>query len=142
VSGEAGYRLNDDGKFDIQLAQGKVEERRLAEIFVGADIELIEVKGESFIWERSGKICIEFERNGKPSGIAVTKAGLWAHALIRASDREVMGWTLFKVDRLKELCREAYRQGRVLHCVGDGGRSSVVLLRLADLWPMMLGKRG
>jgi hypothetical protein len=139
---DPGYRLNDDDKFDIQLAQAKVEERKLAQIFVGADIELIEVKAESFLWERSGKLCIEFERNGKPSGIAVTKAGVWAHALIRASDREVMGWALFPVARLKELCRQAYRAGRVLRCVGDGGKSSVVLLRLADLWPMMLGKRG
>lgn len=137
-----GYKLNDDDKFDIQLAQGKIEERKLAEIFVGAHIERVEVKAESFIWERSGKICIEFSRNGKPSGIAATKAEFWAHVLIRASDREVMGWVMFKVDRLKELCRQAFRDKRVLHCVGDGGSSSVVLLRLADLWPMMLGKRG
>jgi hypothetical protein len=142
VSGDPGYRLNNDEKYDIQLAQGVLEERRLADIFVGARLELVEVKAESFIWERTGKICIEFSRNGQPSGIAATKAEFWVHVLIRASDREVMGWMMFKTDRLKELCREAYRQRRVLHCVGDGGRSSVVLLRLADLWPMMLGKRG
>ena len=64
---DAGFRLNDDDKFDIQLAQGKIQERKLAELLVGADIELIEVKAESYIWERTGNLCIEFEWNGEPS---------------------------------------------------------------------------
>jgi hypothetical protein len=135
---DVGYHLNDDGKFDIQLNQSKIEERRLAEIFVGADIELVEVKAESFLWERSGNLCIEFEWNGEPSGIAKTNAGIWAQTLIRAEDGEVMGWVLFKVDRLKEVCRQAYREGRFRRGVGDKGKSSVVLIRLRDLWPMLL----
>ena len=138
---DAGFRLNDDDKFDIQLQQGKIQERKLAELLVGADIELIEVKAESYIWERTGNLCIEFEWDGKPSGIANTKAGVWAHVMLRAEDGEVMGWTLFKVERLKEICRQAYKEGRVRRGVGDDGKSAVILIRLRDLWPMMLRGR-
>jgi hypothetical protein len=129
-----GFELNRDHKFDIQLSAAMINERRLGEIFVGADIrklETIELKSESHQWEKTGNIAIEFDWSGKPSGIAVTEAGFWAHELKRHG--ETLGYFMFPDERLKALCREAYRRGDYRTGVGDDGLSSVVLIRIRDL---------
>jgi hypothetical protein len=76
-------KFNRDSKFDLQLSDALVNERRLAEIFSAAKIEKIELKSESWLWERTKNICIEYRQNGKPSGIAVTEADYWVHELRR-----------------------------------------------------------
>jgi hypothetical protein len=129
-----GFEINRDHKFDIQLSAALINERRLGEIFVGEDIkklETIELKSESHQWEKTGNIAIEFEWNGKPSGIAATEAGWWAHELKR--DDGTLGYFMFPDDRLRTLCREAYRRGSYRIGVGDDCLSSVVLIRIRDL---------
>lgn len=118
-------------KFDLQLSQAHVNERRLAEIFAAGDIHLIELKSETWQWEQTGNICIEFARDGEPTGIAVTEAGYWVHELKR--DDATLCYLMFPIDRLRALARAAYAAGRVRHGAGDGGRQSVVLVRLADI---------
>src|SRR5690349_20846809 len=59
-------KFNRGRKFDLQLSAALVNERRLAEIFSAAKIEKIELKSESWLWERTKNICIEYRQNGQP----------------------------------------------------------------------------
>jgi hypothetical protein len=123
--------FNRDGKFDLQLSQALIDERRLAEIFIGAKLERIELKSEQWQWEQTGNLCIEYWGNGVPTGLAATEADIWVHELKR--DGGTLMWLMIPVPRLKELCRAAIRAGRGRSEAGDGKRFKVVLLRLWDL---------
>jgi len=118
-------------KFDFQLSEAIINERRLAEIFAAKRIEKIELKSESVQWEDTRNICIEYARDGKPSGISVTTADYWVHELKR--DGQTLVYLMFPIERLKELCRDAAKRGWLRHNAGDGGRQSVILLRLWDI---------
>jgi hypothetical protein len=117
-------------KFDLQLGQSLIEERELAEIFEFHGITKIELKTERWLWERSGNICIEYECNGMPSGIAATESDFWVHQLKR--DEVTLVYLMFPIARLKELARVAIRAGR-FRIGGDGKRMKVALVRLADI---------
>ena len=119
--------VSNRSKFDIQLGQALINERRLANIFENGKIE---VKSESYLWERTRNICIEYEQNGKPSGIAITEAEHWIHELL-LSDGSVHVRLMLPVPRLKELCRRANAEGRYRKNAGDGGRFSVFLVPLS-----------
>lgn len=123
--------FNRDNKFDLQLGQGLLNERRLADIFSTAKIEKIELKTETWLWERTGNICIEYRQNGKPSGIAITEADYWVHELRR--DGQTLCYLMFPVDRLKELARKAYAAGRFHEGSGDDGRFCNVLIPLSEI---------
>jgi hypothetical protein len=118
-------------KFDFQLGQAIINERGLAEIFAYRTIEKIELKSESVQWEETRNICIEYARDGKPTGIATTQADYWVHELKR--DGKTLVYLMFPIDRLKELCRDAKARGWFRHNAGDNGRQSVILLRLWDI---------
>ena len=117
--------FNRDNKFDIQLGQAERDESALARIMSGAKIEL---KTESFLWERTGNICIEFASRGKPSGIAVTEADFWVHQLVR--DDETVVYLMFPIARLKALCAAC---GKVVHGIGDDKTQSAYLLSIKDV---------
>ena len=124
-------KFNADQKFDLQLSQALIDERRLAHIFEAATIEKLELKSESWQWEQTGNICIEYRQGGSPSGIATTEADYWVHELKR--NGQTLLYLMFPLERLKELCRAAFRAGRTRRGVGDGGRMDVILLRLRDI---------
>jgi len=126
-----GIRFNRDQKFDLQLAEALTNERRLADIFTAAKIEKIELKSETWQWEQTGNICIEYRQNGKPSGIATTEADYWVHELRR--DGHTLCYLMFPIERLKELARQAYAQGRYHEGGGDGGRFCNVLIPLREI---------
>jgi hypothetical protein len=123
--------FNRDSKFDIQLSQAMIDERRLGEIFAHCKMEKIELKSESFLWEQTGNICVEFRRAGKPSGISTTKADCWVHELKR--DGETLLYLMFPIERLKALARKAIRAGQSRSGVGDGDMFDVALVRLEDI---------
>ena len=127
----SGVRLNNDRKFDIQLSAAKVCERRLAEIFTTGTIEKIELKSETWQWERTGNICVEYRCDGHPSGISTTEADYWVHELRR--DDDTLVYLMFPIARLKALAREAIRAGNHRSGAGDGGRFDVALIRLTDI---------
>lgn len=124
-------KINRDRKFDLQLSQAHIDEKRLADIFQDANIQKIELKSESYKWERTGNIVIEYRAKGAPSGISTTEAGMWIHELKR--DGKTLVYLMFPIERLKELCRIAIREGRSRKDSGDGGEFDVVLLRLKDI---------
>jgi hypothetical protein len=128
--------FNRDNKFDLQLSQSLIDERRLADIFEHMDIHKIELKSESWQWEQTRNICIEYARRSFggpsiPSGIAVTEAGCWVHELKR--DGQTLVYLMFPIERLKELARQAHRAGRYREFGGDGGMFSNVLIPLSDI---------
>jgi hypothetical protein len=123
--------FNRDNKFDLQLSEGLRHERRLGEIFTHGRIERIELKTETWQWEQTGNIVIEFRQNGQPSGISTTQADMWVHELRR--DGQTLVYLMFPIDRLKELARAAIRRGDCRRNVGDGGRFDVALIRLGDI---------
>jgi len=123
--------FNRDKKFDLQLSAALIHERRLGDIFTTGRIEKIELKTETWQWEQTGNICIEFRCNGRPSGISTTEADCWVHELCR--DDGTLVYLMFPIERLKQLCREAYARGRWRSSAGDGGRFDVILLRLSEI---------
>jgi hypothetical protein len=116
-------------KFDIQLSEAQQNEIKLAGILTR--MAKVELKSETWQWEQTGNICIEYEYNGKPSGIAATEADVWVHELKR--DGDTLVYLMFPADRLKRLCREAYKNGKHRSLAGDGGKSKVVLLPLWEI---------
>lgn len=132
---DGGVTYCRDSKFDIQLAAALIKERNLGGIFKNAKIELfspkLELKSETYQWEQTGNICIEYRQDGKPSGLSITDADYWVHELRRANDTLV--YLMFPIERLKALCREAIRAGRARDNAGDGGRFSVVILPLEEI---------
>jgi hypothetical protein len=128
--------FNPDNKFDIQLSASLIRERALGDIFRHAVFDgtrplRIELKSETWQWEQTGNICVEYRQNGEPSGIAITEADIWVHELRRNGD--TLLWLMIPIPRLKELAREAYRQGRYHEGGGDGGRFCNVLIPLSWL---------
>jgi hypothetical protein len=124
--------MSDRSKFDLQLSEAQQNEIRLAEIFDGGfKIQKIELKSETWQWEQTGNICLEYEYNGKPSGFKATEADVWVHELKR--NGETLVYLMFPIERLRALCREAFKQGRHRDNAGDDGKSKVVLLALKDI---------
>lgn len=126
-----GVTFNHTNKFDIQLSQSLRHERRLGEIFASAKMEKIELKSETWQWEQTGNICVEYRQDGKPSGIAVTEADVWVHELRRGD--QTLVYLLFPIERLKELARRQYQAGNWRTHSGDGGRFEVVLIPLSEI---------
>lgn len=120
-------RFNNDKKYDLQLSQGLLAERRLAGLLCNATFDTLEVKKEEWLWERTGNIFIEFESRGKPSGIAATEAHIWVHTLLRDDRTLLQLWV--PMDRLRELCARA----PVCNRGGDGKAQKGYLLKLTDL---------
>jgi hypothetical protein len=121
-------RFNANNKFDLQLSDALINERRLGDIFCAKKIEKIELKSESWLWERTGNICIEYRQDGKPSGIDATHADYWVHELKR--DGGTLCYLMFPVDRLKQLAKE---HGRRHEGGGDGGRFCNILIPLSEI---------
>lgn len=125
--------FNPDKKFDMQLSKALLDERGLAWMFENATFDgvRIEAKDETWQWQQSGNICVEYENRGSPSGIAGTEADYWVHSL-HADNGQVLVRLLFPVEVLRSLGRKAHKEGR--HRVGgDGGFSKMVLIPVRDI---------
>jgi hypothetical protein len=120
--------FNRDRKFDLQLSEALLRESVLAELLGNGRIEL---KSETWQWEQTGNICIEYQCDGLPSGISTTQADVWVHELRR--DGATLVYLMFPVNRLKELAREHFRRGHFRTNAGDGGRFSVILIPLREI---------
>lgn len=126
-----GVSFNRTNKFDLQLSEALINERRLRDVFENQKIEKIELKSESYQWELTQNICIEIRQDGKHSGINVTEADMWVHELKR--DDKTLVYLMFPIERLKELARAAIKRGGLRKGGGDGGRFDNVLIRLRDI---------
>ena len=120
--------LNNNNKFDIDLKYGQIREEKLADILQN---EKVEVKTERDKWKETGNICIEFSCRGKPSGIAVTEAKWWVHVLANGDDTSCM--LMFPTEKLKEIARKYYANGKIVNG-GDDNLSKMVLLPLKEIF--------
>jgi len=91
--------------FDIDLSEGKARESSLASILCERSTK-VEVKSDKKC-RHTGNLFIEFEQPSGPSGIATTEAGWWAFEFLDDC------WLALPTQRVKELARRAYREGRI-----------------------------
>ncbi len=126
-----GVTYRPDNKYDMQLSDAKIDEKRLGDIFEHGIIEKIELKSESYQWEKEGNIFIEYECNGKPSGLKATEATCWVHELKR--DGETLVYLMFPTQRLKKLANEAFKAGGNRTNSGDHGKIKGVVIPLKEI---------
>jgi len=119
--------LKNNKKFDIDLKYGQVREKQVSNIFANKKIE---VKTERDWWEKTGNIALEYECNGKPSGISATQSDYWIHILAKGNKNHCM--LVFEVPRLKKIINK-YKDTHT-RMVGDGGRSKCVILPIKKLF--------
>jgi len=109
--------------FDIDLREGVLREVA----FVKAMREvgyLVEHKSDHRA-KQTGKVFIEYQQKGRPSGIATTEAHFWA---IEFDDTS---WVVLPTDRLKWLCKQHWQTGRVKG--GDNNQYDGVLIPVSHL---------
>tara|TARA_Y100000592_G_scaffold86287_1_gene139423 strand:- start:1587 stop:2009 length:423 start_codon:yes stop_codon:yes gene_type:complete len=120
-------KLNDNSDFDLDLKFGKTHERKIAKLF-GIKEEQIEVKTERDWWARTGNLCIEVERRGKPTGISITKAKIWIHVLSKGNKQMLR--LVFDVGVLKKIVKK-YKDNWKM--VGDRKETKAVMIKFKDI---------
>ena len=119
-----------DYDFKTDLPKGEEGERTIAFLLHMDDGDLIEAKRD-FRVSDSGNVAIEYECNGKPSGIAKTKAVWWAILLDGENyNGEVI--VLIRTERLKEIARKYYGTGNDVFG-GDNEKARMIILPLREL---------
>lgn len=114
-------------KFDIDLKYGQVREEQVKNIFAGKKIE---VKTERDWWAKTGNIALEYECNGKPSGITATKSNYLIHILATGNKNHCM--LVFEVAKLKKIVKK-YKKD-FTRMVGDRNASKCVILPIKKLF--------
>ena len=114
-------------KFDIDLKYGQIRENHVSSMFGDKKIE---IKTERDWWYKTGNIALEYECNGKPSGISATQSDYWIHILAKGNKNHCM--LVFEVSRLKKIINK-YKDTHT-RMVGDGGRSKCVILPIKKLF--------
>ena len=79
---------------------------------------------------RTGNVFIEYQFQGKPSGLAITEAPWWAIGIDGPSG-DVETAILASVEWLRAKCRPLYKSARDISG-GDGGATRGILLRMDD----------
>lgn len=113
--------FNKDNRFDIDLARGELAELELVKLMMGTKLEV----KRDFMAHKTGNVAIEFMSRGKLSGISVSES---SHYAIMTDNVTI----IIEVERLKEICREWYKEhGFVVG--GDDNTSRIVLLPTSKL---------
>ena len=114
--------------FDIDLAFGKVWEKKVKQMFEGDG--KIEVKTERDVWKRTGNIAVEIRCRGKLSGISTTDAKTWIHML-----KDGGGGFIFPVDELRKKIKQRQENGTLkLVMGGDDNAAQLALLPIKELF--------
>ena len=107
--------------FRYDLKRGQEAERWLGGLLEG---DTIEVKRD-FIAHKTNRVYVEFECNGKSSGIYTTEAELWAFITDICT-------IIIPTERLKTLVDEAVKKKKYARG-GDGHRSVGALIDMSQL---------
>jgi len=108
--------------FEYDLKLGQIKEQALADVF---NNKTIEVKTDLQA-KQTGRVYIEYESRGKPSGIARSKANYYCFVI---SDNSFI---LIETAKLKIKCRK-YFNTHLDKKGGDDNTSKGILLPLMDL---------
>ena len=114
-------------KFDIDLKYGQIREDMVSSMFKDKKIE---IKTERDWWFKTGNIALEYECNGKPSGINATTSDYWIQILAKGDVNHCM--LIFEVDKLKKIVGE-YKQ-KYTRMVGDRYASKCGILPISELF--------
>ena len=114
-------------KFDIDLKYGQLREKQVHDIFSNKKIE---VKTERDWWHKTGNIALEYECNGKPSGINATESDYWIQILAKGNKNHCM--LVFEVKELKKIVKKYKEQ--YTRMVGDRNASKCVILPIRKLF--------
>ena len=114
-------------KFDIDLKYGPLREKKVHDIFSNKKIE---VKTERDWWFKTGNIALEYECNGKPSGINATESDYWIQILAKGNKNHCM--LVFEVKELKKIVKKYKEQ--YTRMVGDRNASKCVILPIRKLF--------
>lgn len=119
---------NREKRWDVDLPFGEVGEK-MVEALLRATKVRVEVKRDEMVSE-TGNVAIEFECNGKPSGIAATESDWYGIQLAgeQYNDEVII---FIKTDRLKKKARKYF--GTNVKQGGDGGRAKMVCLPVIAL---------
>ena len=124
---DRGGTMVKNTKFDLDLQYGQLREQQVHDMFHNKKIE---VKTERDWWKKTGNIAIEYECNGKPSGIDKTESDFWIHILSNGTGNYCK--LIFEVSRLKRIV-EKYKPTHS-RMIGDRGVSNCVLIPLEELF--------
>ena len=128
--------LNCDKKFDLDLEYGKIFERELQDILYGRCP--IEVKTEKNIWAATGNVFIEYNYNGKPSGIFATESKYYAICLASEDVNASHSFFVINTKQLKEWLLEEHHKGTIKTKLGGDNSSSsgfiVPIKRLHEIY--------
>jgi hypothetical protein len=107
---------------DVEFSQGKNKLYDVS-IVMNDHRRFIEVKSDR-MGKRTGNVAIEYECNGKPSGITSTGSDYWVYFV------EGVGVYKFPIADLREIFSRCWYK-----CIkgGDGFRSKMKLIPIADL---------
>jgi hypothetical protein len=114
-----------NSKFDLDLQYGQLREQQVHDMFHNKKIE---IKTERNWWKKTGNIAIEYECNGKPSGIDKTESDFWIQILANGTDN----YCKLIFPRLKRLV-EKYKPTHS-KMIGDRNASRCVLIPLNELF--------
>ena len=109
-----------DFKYDLKL--GQIKEKELADVF---NDKTIEVKTDLQAKE-TGRVYIEYESRGKPSGISKSKSDYYCFVITEKS------FIIIETSKLKDKCRK-YLNTHLDKKGGDNDTSKGILLPLTDL---------
>ena len=124
---DQGGEMVKNTKFDLDLQYGQLREQQVHDMFHNKKIE---VKTERDWWKKTGNIAVEYECNGKPSGIDTTESDFWIHILSNGTSNYCK--LVFEVPRLKRIV-EKYKPTHS-RMIGDRGVSNCVLIPLEELF--------
>lgn len=124
---DLGELMVKNSKFDLDLQYGQLREQQVHDMFHNKKIE---IKTERDWWKKTGNIAIEYECNGKPSGIDKTESDFWIQILSLGVDNYCK--LIFEVPRLKRIV-EKYKATHS-KMVGDRNASKCVLIPLNELF--------
>ena len=130
-------KIEDRKKFDLDLKYGKVKEEIVANMLQDKKIE---VKSERGMWLNTGKIAIEYESYGKPSGINATKADYWFHNLCVGD--EVFATLVFETKMLKKIVNTSINENQVRSVSGgDHMASKMYLMNIQNIFSQNIIKK-
>ncbi len=116
--------------FDVDLMHGEAAESWVHDLVVDG-AKRGEVKSDR-MFSRTGNMYVEYECRGRdgiwrPSGLATTKSELWFHIL---GDSGVA--LVISSQRLKDACRQMFRQGRTAEEKDGSNPTKGVLVNAVD----------
>jgi hypothetical protein len=118
---------NAEKRFDLNIVEGEIAERTLADLIKAEDGGLkLEVKRD-FRCSQSGNVAVEVSCSGRPSGITATESE-WVVYFLEGPNYDGEVFVGLKTSRLRELCAS-----RPDVPGGDGLRARMKLLRIWEL---------